>query len=81
MKIGVPTELKNNEYRVALTPAGARELTQAGHSVTVQSDAGRVSGFSDAAYEAAGAHIGTAAEAWGAELVMKVKEPEPSTLR
>ena len=77
MKIGVPTELKNNEYRVALTPAGARELTQAGHSVTVQSDAGRVSGFSDAAYEAAGAHIGTAAEAWGAELVMKVKEPEP----
>ncbi|KMY23968.1 alanine dehydrogenase [Actinobaculum suis] len=77
MRIGVPTELKNNEYRVALTPAGARELTEAGHEVVVQSDAGRVSGFSDEAYAAAGAKIGTAGQAWAADLVLKVKEPEP----
>ncbi|MDE1565404.1 alanine dehydrogenase [Actinotignum sanguinis] len=78
MIIGVPTELKNNEYRVALTPAGARELTAAGHTVLVQAGAGAASGCADAAYATAGARIcAAAAEVWGADAVLKVKEPEP----
>lgn len=77
MRIGVPREVKEQEYRVALTPAGAGELTRDGHDVTVEKDAGVGSGFSDADYVAAGARIaGTADEVWGsAELVLKVKEP------
>jgi alanine dehydrogenase len=77
MRIGVPREVKNHEYRVALTPAGANELTRSGHRVLVQRGAGLGSAISDDEYEAAGAHIiGTADALWdAAELVLKVKEP------
>ncbi|WP_091226673.1 alanine dehydrogenase [Microbacterium sp. 3J1] len=77
MKIGVPTEVKNNENRVALTPAGADRLVREGHRVLVQAGAGVGSGISDEAYRIAGAEIvETADQAWGdAELVIKVKEP------
>jgi alanine dehydrogenase len=77
MRISVPTEVKNNEYRVALTPAGVHDLVRAGHDVAVQSGAGRGSSMSDDEYAAAGAAlIDDAAEVWArAELVLKVKEP------
>ncbi|MBC6495926.1 alanine dehydrogenase [Microbacterium sp. 4-7] len=77
MKIGVPTEVKNNENRTALTPAGADRLVHEGHRVLVQSGAGVGSGISDEAYRIAGAEIvDTAEETWGeAELLIKVKEP------
>ncbi|MGI9657741.1 MAG: alanine dehydrogenase [Gaiellaceae bacterium] len=78
MRIGVPTELKSDENRVGLTPAGARELTAQGHDVLVESGAGRGSAFPDELYTAAGAAIGSAGDVWqGAELVLKVKEPLP----
>jgi alanine dehydrogenase len=80
MRIGCPKEIKVHEYRVGLTPAGVRELVAAGHEVVVETHAGAGIGMADAAYEAAGARIlATAAEvfAW-AELVVKVKEPQPS---
>ncbi|HEY8240923.1 MAG TPA: alanine dehydrogenase [Kiritimatiellia bacterium] len=76
MKIGVPKEVKIKENRVACTPAGARMLVQAGHDVLVQKSAGVGSGFLDEQFEVAGAKIvPTAADAWGAEMVLKVKEP------
>ena len=77
MIIGVPKEIKNNENRVALTPAGAKELVKRGHSVYVQHTAGEGSGFMDAEYEAAGAQIlPTIEETYAiAEMIMKVKEP------
>ena len=76
MRIGVPKEIKPDEYRVALTPAGARELVQRGHEVLVEASAGEGSAFPDSAYEAAGARIGSVAEVWAdAELLLKVKEP------
>jgi alanine dehydrogenase len=77
MKVGVPSEIKNHEYRVALTPAGVRELTAHGHEVFVQKGAGDGSSLEDDAYVAAGATIvPNADEAWGvADLVLKVKEP------
>jgi len=77
MIIGVLKEIKNNENRVALTPAGAAALTAKGHSVLVETAAGMGSGFTDSEYLKAGAQIlGTAAEVWGqAELALKVKEP------
>ena len=76
MKIGVAKEIKTDEYRVALTPAGARELGQRGHDVVVETGAGAGSAFSDAAYDAAGARIGSVDEVWAdAELLLKVKEP------
>jgi alanine dehydrogenase len=77
MRVGVVTEIKPSERRVALTPAGAAELTGAGHSVLVQAGAGVGSGFADEAYAAAGATlVPDAAGVWGdAELVVKVKEP------
>lgn len=81
MLIGVPTEVKNRETRVALTPEGVRMLTAGGHEVVVQSGAGAKSFNADADYEAAGARLGTAAQAWGAELVLKVKEPVPEEYR
>jgi alanine dehydrogenase len=79
MKVGVPTEVKTDEYRVALTPAGARELADAGHEVLVQSGAGEGSAMPDADYEAQGAQIlPTAEDLFGAaELIVKVKEPQP----
>jgi alanine dehydrogenase len=79
LKIGVAKEIKTDEYRVALTPAGARELGQRGHDVIVEEGAGLGSAFSDAAYEAAGARIAPVGDVWGeAELLLKVKEPIPS---
>lgn len=78
MIIGVPAEVKNNEYRVALTPAGAIDLAARGHRVLIQSGAGTGSGFSDAKYELAGAEILSSVDSvWDqAELVLKVKEPQ-----
>jgi len=77
MRIGVPTEIKNHEYRVAITPAGVHQLVAAGHDVIVQRGAGVGSAIADEAYTDAGATLlGSAEEAWGAaELVCKVKEP------
>ncbi|KJL37127.1 Alanine dehydrogenase [Microbacterium ginsengisoli] len=77
MRVAVPTEIKNNENRVGLTPAGVDALHHRGHEVVVQSGAGIGSGFSDDEYRAAGAVIAaTAEETWsGADLLVKVKEP------
>ena len=76
MKIGVAKEIKPDEYRVALTPAGARELIQRAHEVTVETGAGEGSAFADAAYEAAGARIAGADDVWAdSDLLLKVKEP------
>jgi len=74
--IGVPKEIKTREYRVGMTPAGVRSLTSRGHKVLVERAAGEGSGLKDAEYVAQGATIvATAAEAWAAEMVVKVKEP------
>lgn len=76
MRIGIPTEIKNNENRVAMTPAGTVQLVKSGHEVYVQSGAGLGSGFLDEQYTEAGAVIvKTAKEAWSMDMVMKVKEP------
>ncbi|WP_207423264.1 alanine dehydrogenase [Desertivirga brevis] len=76
MIIGVPKEIKNNENRVALSPAGAKALSAKGHTVIIQSSAGLGADFKDSDYEQAGARIAaTAQECWDAEMVMKVKEP------
>jgi alanine dehydrogenase len=77
VKVGIPTEVKNNEFRVAITPAGVFELTRAGHEVFVQSGAGAGSSISDDYFEAAGATIlPTADDVWGTgDLILKVKEP------
>lgn len=77
MIIGVPKEIKNNENRVALTPAGAKELIKAGHTVHIQATAGMGSGFADALYEEAGASVLPTIEAVYdiAEMIIKVKEP------
>jgi alanine dehydrogenase len=76
VKIGVAKEIKSDEYRVALTPAGARELVQRGHEVTIETGAGVGSAFSDAAYEAAGARVASVDDVWAdSELLLKVKEP------
>jgi alanine dehydrogenase len=77
MKVGIPREVKNNEYRVAITPAGTRELTSHGHQVYLEKDAGAGSQLADEAYTAAGATIiPDADELWGAaNIVLKVKEP------
>jgi alanine dehydrogenase len=79
MKIGVPTEIKADEYRVAITPAGVRELTTHGHEVLVQSGAGEGSALSDMQFLAQGGRIVPDAESVfeQAELVLKVKEPQP----
>ncbi|WPP42374.1 alanine dehydrogenase [Paenibacillus hunanensis] len=80
MRIGVPKEIKNNENRVAITPAGVATLTAAGHEVYVESGAGTGSGFSDESYAATGANIlAAAADVWAtADMILKVKEPLPS---
>ncbi|MFG1898436.1 alanine dehydrogenase [Micromonospora zamorensis] len=77
MKVGIPREVKNHEYRVAITPAGVNEFTRSGHQVFVESGAGVGSSITDEEFAAAGAKIlGTADEVWEtAELVLKVKEP------
>jgi alanine dehydrogenase len=79
MKIGVVKEIKSDEYRVALTPAGARELVQRGHDVIVEEGAGEGSAFPDGAYAAVGARLESTDRVWAeSELVLKVKEPLPS---
>ena len=79
MHIGIPKEIKNHEYRVALTPEGARDLTEAGHTVSIETGAGAAVGFGDESYRAAGATIvDTPAGAYAADLVVKVKEPQPA---
>ncbi|EYF03600.1 alanine dehydrogenase [Chondromyces apiculatus] len=76
MLIGVPREIKTREYRVGMTPAGVRALVDHGHRVLVETGAGEGSGLQDDVYVRAGATIvGSAADAWGAEMVVKVKEP------
>ena len=76
MVIGVAKEIKNNEFRVGLTPNAASEYVKAGHTVLIEKDAGVGSSFPDAEYVAAGCQIvETAAEAWAADMVIKVKEP------
>jgi alanine dehydrogenase len=80
MIIGVPREIKDNEARVGVTPAGVKALTEAGHKVLVETQAGAQSGFPDEEYQNAGAEmVGEAGYAWGkAEMVVKVKEPTES---
>jgi alanine dehydrogenase len=77
MRVGIPREVKNNEYRVAITPSGVNELVTAGHSVTIEKEAGAGSSIPDEDYVAAGATIvGAADDVWGeADLLLKVKEP------
>lgn len=77
MKIGVPKEIKNNENRVALTPAGVLTLKQAGHDIIIETSAGLESGFTDDDYLAAGAKIyDTPSLLWAhSDMIMKVKEP------
>jgi alanine dehydrogenase len=83
MRIGVPKEIKNNEYRIGLTPAGVTELAHAGHEVLVERGGGASIGFDDAAYAAAGAHIAAdAAEVFArSDMIVKVKEPQPEECR
>src|SRR5258706_12985270 len=83
MRIGVPTEIKDNEYRVGMTPAGAAVLTTDGHQVYVQSGAGNGSGFSDDEYKTAGAQILPDADKVydTAEMIVKVKEPIEADLK
>src|ERR1700742_1650177 len=79
MRVGIPTEIKTDEYRVAITPAGVRELTNLGHDVFIQSGAGEGSAISDQQYLEQGAQIVADADAVfdNAELILKVKEPQP----
>ena len=74
--IGVPREVKPDEQRVALTPDAVRELVSHGLSVRVEQNAGAGAGIEDAAYLAAGAELVSREDAWGAHLVVKVKEPQ-----
>ena len=82
MRIGVPKEIKNHEYRVGMTPPGVLELTNRGHEVIVQHDAGHQIGIDDAQFIAAGASIGDNAEAVfaAADMIVKVKEPQASEI-
>jgi alanine dehydrogenase len=82
MRIGVPKEIKNHEYRVGVTPAGAHTLAEHGHQVCVEAQAGARIGFSDEDYRAAGAQIvASHREVWDAEMVVKVKELQPAEYR
>ena len=79
MQVGVPKEIKNHEYRVGLTPASVRELTEHGHAVLVETNAGASIGLTDDQYRAAGAEIvADAATVFArADMIVKVKEPQP----
>ena len=79
--IGVPREIKADEQRVALTPDAVRELVSHGLEVRIQSGAGDGAGIADDAFAAAGAEVVTCEQAWGAHLVVKVKEPQPEEFR
>jgi alanine dehydrogenase len=79
MQVGVPAEIKDRERRVALTPSAAHLLVERGHRVAVQAGAGQGAGFADHDYVAAGADVvDSAAEVWGSDVLVKVKEPQPS---
>ncbi len=79
MRIGIPKEIKNHEYRVGVTPDGARELVASGHVVSVQTGAGSAIGYADAQYQSAGASVvADAAAAYAGDLIIKVKELQPS---
>ncbi|HSV28283.1 MAG TPA: alanine dehydrogenase, partial [Candidatus Omnitrophota bacterium] len=80
MRIGVPKEIKTHEYRVGLTPASVRELVSHGHEVTVETKAGEGIGVTDALYQMAGAKVmaGPAEVFAWADMIVKVKEPQPS---
>ena len=80
MIVGVPTEVKEGEHRVAMTPDGVRELVGHGHRVLVQHEAGAGSSITDAEYQRAGAELVSVDDAWAAELVVKVKEPQTAEL-
>ena len=75
MHIGLPREIKDGEFRVALTPAAVQALTRAGHTVTVQPGVGAEAGLADAEYSGAGAQLG---DPWRAQLMLKVKELQPA---
>lgn len=75
MRIGIPKEIKDQEGRVALTPAAAGQLVEAGHQVWIERNAGLGAGYSNTEYEAVGAQLTDTEGAWGSELVVKVKEP------
>jgi len=83
MKVAVPREIKNNEFRVAITPAGVHDLVAGGHEILIETGAGLGSGITDESYVAAGATIAPDAEStWSrADLLLKVKEPVPSEYR
>jgi alanine dehydrogenase len=78
MRVGIPKEIKTHEYRVGLTPAGVRELVTHGHAVLVEPSAGAGIGFSDDTYRSAGAEI--AADVFAADMIVKVKEPQPQEI-
>ena len=80
MRVGVPKEIKPNEYRVGLTPSAVREYVHHGHEVLVEADAGLGGGYRDQDYKRAGARLVGDAQAVfdGAELIVKVKEPQPA---
>src|SRR5262249_41654578 len=83
MKVGVPTEIKPDEYRVALTPPGVRELVDRGHTVVIQQGAGEGSAIADDDYLAQGAELAPDAQSVfaAAEMIVKVKEPQPSEVK
>jgi alanine dehydrogenase len=76
VRIGVPAEIKTDEHRVALTPGGALELIERGHGVWIEHNAGVGAGYDDDAYGRVGVDVGTAADCWGCDLILKVKEPQ-----
>src|SRR6516162_4177808 len=81
MLIGVPKEVKTHEYRVGMVPGSVREAVHHGHQVLVEAGAGAGIGFDDAAYERAGARIAKSAEeVFTAEMIVKVKEPQPAEI-
>ena len=81
MRIGVPLETRHGETRVAATPETVKKLIGQGHNVVIQKDAGLKASQPDSAYEAVGATIGSAADAFGAEIVLKVRAPEAAELQ
>jgi alanine dehydrogenase len=81
MRVGVPRERKDKEFRVGMVPEGVRQLREAGHEVLVERGAGEGSGLPDEAFAGAGAQLVDVADAWSADLVVKVKEPQPDEYR
>ncbi len=77
MNIGIPREIKDHEFRVALTPTGVHALVAAGHTVRIEHSAGEAIGFTDDAYRVAGAQVADTDAIWACDLIFKVKEPQP----